>query len=528
MRNEGLTMRSLMHWAEEDNYQKYHEFIKQEFNDILVKSLDGSSYNVAKTLYTKYRDRFIYNPIISSWYEFKNNKWFKIPDGYTLKLEISEDFANEYIKMINSINKKAAKMSGDEKSNLLKKAEQIQKIVKSLMNITFKEKIMKEAVLLFTDLDFDRKLDESYDLIGFSNGVYDLLNEEFREGRPDDYISKSTNIDYYPFNKSNPYAVKMFRFFEEILPEEDVRKHMLLSLSSCVSGHNKDEKFRIASGSGGNGKSLLFSLVQQALGDYYISCPITIITRKRNSSNQASPELLRMKGARCGCFQETDDGEKLNIGIMKEITGNDSFMVRGLFADPIEIKPQLKIFCALNQLPELPPKIDGGVLRRLENIIFKSKFLPNPDPTKKNEFLINNLLKQEIKDWVPLFASYLVHIYVTEYKTIKCLIAPNAVKLSTQNYVAENDFYTEYFISRIIYTGAKSNILTLTSMYDDFKIWFKGSRDISAKVPPKIDFTKYINEKIGESVNGKWRGFTFNNLENNDESDDDQKTSLDI
>jgi phage/plasmid-associated DNA primase len=90
----------------------------------------------------------------------------------------------------------------------------------------------------------------------------------------------------------------MFKFFKEILPIESVRNHMMLALSSCVSGHNKDEKLRITTGSGGNGKSLLFSLVQQALGDYYISCPITIITRKRNSSNSASPELLRMKGVR--------------------------------------------------------------------------------------------------------------------------------------------------------------------------------------------------------------------------------------
>jgi phage/plasmid-associated DNA primase len=219
------------------------------------------------------------------------------------------------------------------------------------MNISFKEKIMREAIILFFDPDFEKKLDENYDLIGFNNGVYDLANNEFREGRADDYISKSTNIDYYPYNEKNPYATKMHKFFEEILPNENVRKYLLLSLATCVSGHNKEEKLRIATGSGSNGKSLLFSLVQLALGDYYISCPITIITRKRNSSNSASPELLRIKGARCGCFQETDDGEKLNVGIAKEITGNDSFMVRGLFADPIEIKPQIKFFLASSRTP---------------------------------------------------------------------------------------------------------------------------------------------------------------------------------
>jgi P4 family phage/plasmid primase-like protien len=516
-----------MCWAEEDNYQMYHEYIKQEFNDILVKSFDGSSYYVAKALYTKYQDRFVYNSKSVSWYEFKKHRWFKVHDGYTLKLELSEAFANEYLFMINKLNSKASKVSGVDKDDLIAKASKIQKIVSSLMNITFKEKIMKEAIILFTDPDFDEKLDENYDLIGFNNGVYDLEAEEFRVGRPDDYISKSTNVDYYPFNISNPYVPKMFKFFAEILPIESVRKHLMLALCSCVAGHNKDEKLRIATGSGGNGKSLLFNLVQQALGNYYISCPITIITRKRNSSNQASPELLRIKGARCGCFQETDDGEKLNVGIMKEITGNDRFMVRGLFADAVEIKPQIKFFLACNQLPALP-SVDGGVKRRLENILFGSKFTENP--TKPNEFLIDNSLKQKIKDWAPTFASYLIHLYVNEYKKLQCLIAPKEVKLSTESYIAENDFTSDYVLNRLVYTGDKSDSIGINVMYEDFKGWYKDSRDGNSKAPSRNEFQKLLIDKIGEGNSGKWRGFTFN-IEtsiNKDSDSDNEKTALDI
>jgi len=525
MRNDGLTIRSLMAWAEEDNNQKYKLYMEQELNEVLIKSFDGSTYYVAKALRTKYQNRFIYNPKNSSWYEFKNHRWFKIHDGYTLKLELSEGFANEYIELSNKINSKAKKASGIDKDNLISKAAKIQKIASSLMNITFKDKIMKEAVTLFTDPDFDKKLDENYDLIGFNNGVYDLEAGEFRDGRVDDYISKTTNVDFYEFNESNPYVPKMFKFFKEILPIESVRHHMLLTLSSCVSGHNKDEKLRIASGSGGNGKSLLFSLVQQSLGEYYISCPITIITRKRNSSNQASPELLRLKGARCGCFQETDDGEKLNVGIMKEITGNDSFMVRGLFVDPVEVKPQIKFYLACNQLPELP-SVDGGVERRLEHIHFGAKFTENP--TKPNEFLIDNTLKQKIKDWAPIFASYLVHLYVTDYKKKTCLIAPKEVKLSTQSYIAENDFISDYFLNRLLYTGNKSDLILISPMYDDFKIWFRNSRDGTGKAPTRNEFHKLISNKIGESQAGRWKGFKFNNDDNDDEDNNNDKSALDL
>lgn len=528
MRDEGLTIRSLMYWAEEDNYQKYHEFIKQEFSEILNKSLDGSTYFVAKALHTKFMDKFICASMKSNlWYEFRNHKWVPVHDGYTLKKEISESFVNEYSQLVSKYSLKSTKLAGLEKDEAQQKVSRIQKIVEKLMNISFKEKIMKEATILFFDPEFEKKLDENYDLIAFNNGVYDLLNNEFREGRPDDYLSRSTNVDYQIFDDKNAYAEKMFKFFKEILPNESVRNYLLLSLATCVAGHNKEEKCRIVTGSGSNGKSLLFSLVQQALGDYYISCPITIITRKRNSSNSASPELLRMKGVRCGCFQETDDGEKLNVGILKEITGNDSFMVRGLYSDPIEIKPQVKFFLACNQLPEVP-STDGGTWRRLRVIDFKSKFTENP--TKTNEFLIDNTLKQKIKEWAPLFASYMIHLYVTEYKKMSYLTEPDEVKYSTESYKAENDHYAEYFINRIIITNKKSDSILVKDMYDDFKSWFKGSRD-GGRVPAQVELNKYLYERIGEPKSNKWRGYIFNNNDDINKSDSDdeneEKSALD-
>jgi len=529
MRDEGLTIRSLMYWAEEDNYHKYHEFIKQEFAEVLNRSLDGSTYYVAKALHTKFMDKFICSSIKSNmWYEFRNNKWVQVYDGYTLKKEISESFVNEYSELVSKYSHKSTKLTGIEKDETNQKVSRIQKIVEKLMNISFKEKIMKEATILFYDPDFEKKLDENYELIGFNNGVYDLLNNEFREGKPDDYISKSTNIDYHPFNMKNPYAEKMFKFFREILPNEGVLKYMLLSLATCVAGHNKEEKCRIVTGSGSNGKSLLFSLVQQALGDYYISCPITIITRKRNASNSASPELLRIKGVRCGCFQETDDGEKLNVGILKEITGNDSFMVRGLYSDPIEIKPQVKFFLACNQLPEVPSR-DGGTWRRLRVIDFKSKFTDNPDPTKSNEFLIDNNLKEKIKNWAPIFASYLIHLYITEYKNITYLTEPEEIKLSTDSYKAENDHFTEFFINRIIFTNIKSDCIYVKNAYEDYKIWFRDSRE-GGKVATQLELNKFLFEKLGEPKFNKWKGYKFIDLvENKEQSDDEEeKTSLDF
>ena len=39
------------------------------------------------------------------------------------------------------------------------------------------------------------KFDENVNLLGFENGVIDLKNYEFRQGRPDDYITMSTGLE---------------------------------------------------------------------------------------------------------------------------------------------------------------------------------------------------------------------------------------------------------------------------------------------------------------------------------------------
>jgi P4 family phage/plasmid primase-like protien len=493
-----LTIRSLAYWAKQDSPKEYEIYTKDLLRNKLKDSLDNNTYKIAMAFFTKYKDRFACSSMKSNiWWEFENHRWNRIEEAYSIRKILSEEFANEYYEEITETTKTITKESGFKKEQLQHKLNTLNKITEKLMNIDFKKKIIEEAKALFFDKDFDTKLDSNVKLIGFNNGVYDLASGKFREGTPDDYISLSTKNDYRVFSNNMPYIKEIIGFFNQVLPNEKVRNYFLQALSTCLSGETKEEKLYILTGCGSNGKSLTMDLMCLALGDYYMSCPITIITRKRGSSNETSPEKVRMKGKRCGVFQETDDGEKLNVGVMKEFTGGDKVLVRDLFKganEMIEFKPQMKYFLTCNQLPAVPSN-DDGTWRRLRVIEFKSKFTDNP--TKSNEFKINTSLKDDIKKWAPYVLSYLLHIYETQYKGINYLAEPEEVLASTNQYKMENDFYTEYFLDKITMTEDPKDTISRENLYTDFKKWYMVGYDTKI-VPKKPEFEKIMYKLIGE------------------------------
>jgi P4 family phage/plasmid primase-like protien len=417
----------------------------------------------------------------------------------------------------------ATKVSGMEKEEIQQKLTRICGIVEKLMNIVHKKNIIEDAKTLFYDPKFEEKLDSNISLIGFENGIYDLEHKVFRNGRPDDYVHNSTGYAFRKYSDNMLFKTNIDRFFEQILPNKSVRDFFKIALSTCISGETKEEKLYILTGSGSNGKSLTVDLMIQALGNYYMSCPITMITRKRGQSNDASPEKVRMKGKRFGVFQETDEGERINVGIMKEFTGGDKVLVRDLFKgsnEMIEFKPQMKYFLTCNQLPAVPSN-DDGTWRRLRVIEFGSKF--TDVPSKPNEFLIDKNLKQEIKRWGPSFMSYLINIYEKQYMN-KQLIEPDEVMASTNQYKMENDFYTEFIIEKITGTDDIRNIISRDMMWETFKAWYKTNYE-GKPLPKRPDLLKFMNKAIGEPGKKGYQKVIFNAPH---ESDEEKKNDLDV
>lgn len=156
----------------------------------------------------------------------------------------------------------------------------IANIVSKLATTGNLDTIMSECRYNFYDPDFFNTLDKKWNLLVFNNGVYDLETREFRQIYPEDRVSLSTNLNYYDYNphEHNPNIQQILAFYSQIQPDEAERNYLLTIAASCLEGRNREEKFHVFTGEGGNGKSKWVDLMNYTLGDYAGKINITNFT----------------------------------------------------------------------------------------------------------------------------------------------------------------------------------------------------------------------------------------------------------
>jgi P4 family phage/plasmid primase-like protien len=382
--------------------------------------------------------------------------------------------------------------------------KRITNIVNNLKTVPFKKNVMLEASDLFRDQFFLERLNKNKWLICFNNGVYDLQQNKFRDGEPNDYISVKMNVNYREdFTLDSPAVQMAERFFVQIFPDESLRRYFLAIQSEIFVGSNTNKIFMIWTGEGDNGKSVTTDIFEKMLGPYSVKLPTSLIIGKRTQSSSASPELERLgNGVRFATVQEPNSSDQINTGIMKELSGNDKFYARGLHKNPIEVHPMFTPVMICNKPPNISnSQYDEAVWNRVRTIPFESTFprdssiVPHTEEEqiKKKIFPRDPNFADKIPDMLEGVAYYLLHIYRTKSK--EDMREPDKVMQATNNYRKANDVFRAFLDEKIQYSeGAK---IYLSNIYNIFKEWYRNSIP-NGLVPKKDDMKEYLIRYWGE------------------------------
>ena len=816
MKEGGLGIGTLHMWAKTDDLNQYNKIVTEDISALIYKSLSLTDYDIALVISRMFRHRFrCASHKHQIWYEFDGHGWKEKEKGYTLFYkEIPTVLFNEYMKAIEKESARARTADDRDRDVCLKNIECLNKISTKLKSTSFvKDKMYKECSGLFYEPKFEEKLDANPKLLGFENGVYDLDNDEFREGRPEDYISMSTGINYIEYDTENPYVEQVDDFMKKVLTNDNVREYVWTLFASMLDGTNRDEKFHIWTGSGchsyntkimmydgtckfvqnivvgdklmgddsternverlwrgqsdmwkvipergesfivngshkislkitslavptitdnvvkyltlvsrddvdgdrikknkmvfktnaeaveyfneiqsntfvlklndivdiqvkhylemedcnlvlyrpdcvefqsqeidknpydvgvyliddlqkyklntvevrkyvlagildtygkyqnnvytvsntlvnddiifiarslgisayqtndgvmiygkmlndlpckinythtiddekirfkiekeiygdyfgvqvdsnhrylmydflvtrnSNGKSKIVELFQHTIGDYACIFNVSMLTQKRVSSSATNSELAIAKGKRFAILQEPEENERLNVGLMKELTGGDQIQCRCLFKEPIRFKPMFKMILTCNHMPSIPPD-DGGTWRRVRRVEYTSKFVDTPNPNNEHEFIIDRELGYKFELWKETFMAMLLRYYKI-YKKKGKIVEPKEVMEYTYEYQRKNDIFADFCDMYITEEAGAS--VDVTSLFEKFKEYCQAD-NIKNKAK-KSTFQEAMEKRYGKLVKVKtmncWKGIRL--IEKHMDEDEDNE-----
>lgn len=527
----GLTKRSIMHWSKVDANDKYNEIRKDCIDFYINKTIYISKssidedkiqkscgeFDLAVVLYHLYKDQYVCVSVKNSvWYMYKKHRWVEIDSGTTLRKSISNEMRDLYYGKMKEISAKISmeENSTEPKEDIVKiyKAQmgKLADIVSRLAKTNDKKNIMTESKELFFDPEFLSKLDTNPYLLCFENGVIDFKTNQFRKGYPDDYLSKTTRINYTPISPQihQPIINEINDFMTKLFPVKELHDYMWEHLASTLIGTSSNQTFNMYIGVGQNGKSVLISLMEMVLGEYKGDVPLSLVTDKRTKIGGLAPEMVALKGVRYAVMQEPSKGDRINEGVMKQITsGIDPIQARSPYmTQSITFIPQFKLVVCSNEFMEIKSQ-DHGTWRRIRVVDFMSLFVENPkqgDIEKPYQFLLDKAIKEKFTYWKEVFASMLVSkAFETKGMVKDCNIVMN----SSNSYRENQDYIAEYFSDRIL--SDPHGTIQKSELTSDFKLWYLGAYGTN---PPKPkDIQMFMNRKYGEyKLYNCWRGVKIN------------------
>lgn len=523
MEKRNRTIGSLYYYAKIDSPEEYKKIQKKDNDRLFNESLNGGHYDMAKWLHNRYKGEFVCAcPEKKVWFHYKNHRWVVNKQGIDLRKKISTELVNEY----KNLKKKVCEDMGDQDDDaeLQKRLKTVNKIIASLKSTPFKNNIISECIELFVDDGFIDKLDADINLIHFSNGVLDLKEERFRPGRPEDYISLTTGYDYQEFTWDSQEVIDVDEHFTKVFPDPELKQYWMEYTASLLRGGNSSKTFLNMSGEGDNAKSVNMDLLKLTLGRYMKILPTSLISGKRTQSSQATPEYAGLPGVRFAVLQEPNSKDVINIGILKELSGNDIIYYRGLYKDSQELKPQFKLALVCNKLPKLPCD-DPATWNRIRVLPHEACFPKDNVP----ELLEDQIrLKRFPRD--PYFseklpnmkAPFMWMMFDTFRKISKegRMNEPEKVRSATAMYRKQNDVFLQFIMEKIVYDPENEKaLMSVVETYNSFKSWFDDSYpNLHSQIPSKEDLRDELTKKWGDLTSShKWKGYRLRT------SEDDEK-----
>lgn len=421
-------------------------------------------------------DRFRYLTGDKKWFYYDNNVWRSDSSGMlgkaidvvvdSLKKERPQIPAGTDDKVQKSILREWQKFKHHER------------LSKGHNDLT----MMLKHRLTVTHEDWDH--DDYY--LNTPSGYVDLKSGQLHDHQAELMFSHITNVEFTDHVDCPEWIDFLNQIFQN---DQELIHYVQKALGYSLIGTTREQIMFILFGNGRNGKSVFLNTIQYILGSYVKTMDVSAIMNKQINSGP-TPELARLQTARMVITSEANEGNRLNEGLVKQMTGGDTIAARFNYGDVFEFKPKFTIWMATNHKPIIRGT-DMGIWRRLALIPFDYTVPKNQvDPNLESK------LREEscgILNWM---------VEGTIYYLVEGLKQPQAVIDASAEYRSEMDVLAA-FIEEQCETGDEYHEKS-TTLFEAYVEWAKGTNN----------YSRMSNNKFGREMSNRFtKKHTMNGAE---------------
>jgi putative DNA primase/helicase len=459
-----------------------------------------------------HRERYMYNatPRDGEWYAWGGHVWQR--DDFRRSFAAVEECALEYQRMAEML-KRDIETHGITKTHSdawkIALREKYKKRIDRLRSAVGATKTLQWAPVVAPDMAcLESDFDKVPHLLPVKNGVVDLRTGALTKGRPEDKLARALDIDYDPHADYTPWV----EFINEIADDPEVAAFIKRSLGYGSTGWSHEQYIWVFTGPGRNGKGVLFDLIGDVMRPYYhvISRSMLIEQRNEPSPSAASEHKYSLLGQRIVVGGETNRGQRIDAGAVKQLTGDDEIVCRPNFKSEIVFKPSHTLFLHTNHVPVGLTR-DFALVQRLLKIEFPYMYVDDPAaeaalrPLQAARFRKKDPgLKDKLRKYKAGILRWLVEGAMEWHE--HGLDPPESIRKAVRD-LAEQEDYTGRFLRDCLVRQDSETRISCQEMYNVFRWWWSQNEEDqgSKRIPAMKTINGQMRDRgvVVEMVGGK-------------------------
>src|SRR5699024_5475360 len=297
------------------------------------------------------------------------------------------------------------------------------------------------------------QFDQDKFLLNTQNGYIDLKSGKLMDHDKDKYFTRISNVEYTDKIDCDLWEDFLNQIFDN---DKDLISYIKRAVGYSLSGSTEEQMMFILHGNGRNGKSVFLDIITEMLGTYTANIqPQSIMVKQQ--SNNASPDIAKLDGARLVTTTEPNDGMRFDEGLVKQLTGGDKVTARFLHENEFEYEPQFKLWMATNHKPIIRGT-DDGIWRRMATI---------PYTVQIRENKVDKNLKYKLRREMTAILTWAVEGFL-EWQRVG-LKEPKAVAEQRGDYRKEMDPIVTFIEECCI--KSSSERVQSTPLYQAYREW---------------------------------------------------------